>query len=346
MGYVRNAWYVASWSADLPIDQPVAITILSEMIVMYRKADGHPVAFEDRCVHRFAALSLGRCEGDHLRCMYHGMLYDSSGRAVEIPGQEKIPTQARLRSYPVVELHDWIWIWMGDVAAADPALIPPAIGPSHPDWNLGTGRLDYDAEARLINDNLLDFSHLAYVHTGSFGSGAEWADAPMKVSAIDRGVRFERWMPGTKPPHYIPASEPLIDGYITYDYLLPGVLLMRSGFFRLGMAETVAFGRPDFADAIGGASWTSQAVTPLTHRTARYFFSTGPNRAHGDDALRDGMVAVARMAFAEDKQMIERQQVVIDRMPHKDVMPTIHDKGSILFNRMVDRLVKAEHSAA
>jgi len=58
---------------------------------------------------------------------------------------------------------------MGDPARADTALIPPAVGLDDPDWILGHGQLDYQAEASYINDNLLDFSHLTYVHANSFG---------------------------------------------------------------------------------------------------------------------------------------------------------------------------------
>src|SRR5205814_1975289 len=92
-----------------------------------------------------------------------------AGCARAIP-MELTPGNARVKSYVVVERHSWIWVWMGEAAEADPALIPPAVGLDHPDYILGHGHLDYAAEARLINDNLLDFSHLSYVHANSFGA--------------------------------------------------------------------------------------------------------------------------------------------------------------------------------
>ena len=72
MTYVRNAWYVAGWSRDLSVTAPTAFELLGTPLVLWRRSDGSPVAFEDRCVHRLAPLSLSRCEGDRLRCMYHG----------------------------------------------------------------------------------------------------------------------------------------------------------------------------------------------------------------------------------------------------------------------------------
>src|SRR3546814_7431325 len=86
----------------------IALTMLGEPVVIYRKSNGEAVALENRCVHRLAPLSLGRVEGDNLRCMYHGMLFSDQGKALEIPGQDLIPERACIRSYPVVEISGWL----------------------------------------------------------------------------------------------------------------------------------------------------------------------------------------------------------------------------------------------
>ena len=105
MPYVRNAWYVAAWSRDIETAKPFAVSILGEPLAIWRNSEGVPSALEDRCVHRLAPLSLGRCEGANLRCMYHGILFAPDGRALEIPGQDLVPPRARVRSYPVVSTH-------------------------------------------------------------------------------------------------------------------------------------------------------------------------------------------------------------------------------------------------
>jgi vanillate O-demethylase monooxygenase subunit len=340
MTYVRNAWYVAAWTQDIEPDKPLGVFILGNPIVLWR-ADDRLVAFEDRCVHRLAPLSLGRCEGARLRCMYHGLLFDANGAVVQIPGQDMIPPQARLKTYPVESRHSWVWVWMGDPAQADPALIPPAVGFDDPHYILGHGFLDYAAEARLINDNLLDFSHLSYVHAESFGAGPEFAEERPRLTPLERGVRFERWVVGTRGPGGR-ETDALIDSWQSYDFLLPGILLMWSGSFAAGTAERFGFERPDYADATGGVTFTSQAVTPTGDKTARYFFSWGPHHAHGDEAMRDMLMGLAALAFAEDKTMIEAQQRVIDCTPSPQIMPTTHDRGVTLFNRLVERLSRAE----
>ncbi|MEH3107583.1 MAG: aromatic ring-hydroxylating dioxygenase subunit alpha [Sphingomonas fennica] len=346
MTYVRNAWYVAGWAQDLATGDRLAITILDEPIVVWRGEGGRAVALEDRCVHRLAPLSLGRCEGAHLRCMYHGLLFDADGRVVEIPGQDLIPAQARVRSYPVVERHSWLWVWMGEAAAADPALIPPAVGFDDPDYILGRGQLDYAAEARLINDNLLDFSHLSYVHAESFGASETWARTRPKITALPRGIRVERWITGEPGMRGREGGGAPLDRWSSYDFLIPGILLMSGGNFAEGTAAACQFGPPDMDAAQGGVTFTSQAVTPMAGATARYFFSWGPHVKHGDEALRDMLMGIAGQAFGEDKVMIEAQQRVIDRTPDAQVMSTSADKGLILFNRLVEKLARAEREEA
>ena len=337
MTYAPNAWYVAGWSHDIDIGKPFAITILNDALVLYRTPAGKVVAMEDRCVHRLAPLSLGRCEGDRLRCMYHGLLFDTDGTVVEIPGQATIPPRAKVRTYPVADRHSWVWVWMGDPDKADEALIPEAVGLDHPDYILGHGQLDYEAEARLINDNLLDFSHLSFVHAESFQSGPEFADSPATIKPVDRGIVYRRWTENTYGQSASRRSNEPMDNYMSYQFLVPGVLLMLTGVFPLGTAKACDFGEPDLA--LGTQlSFTSQAVTPMTDKTSRYFFSWGPHVRTGNEAQRDQMMKLADMAFAEDKVMIEAQQRVIDRTANPVVMPTAHDRGVTLFNRLVERM--------
>ncbi|CAN5447958.1 aromatic ring-hydroxylating dioxygenase subunit alpha [soil metagenome] len=345
MSYVRNAWYVASWSSEVGSQKPVGMRILGEPIVLWRNEAGELAALEDRCVHRLAPLSLGRCEGANLRCMYHGLLFDRAGAVQEISGQDLIPAHARVRSYPVAERHSWIWVWMGGAMQADEALIPPAVGLDHPDYLLGHGQIDYAAEARLINDNLLDFSHLSYVHANSFGSSDAWSRNRPTLTPLERGVRFERWIVGEVGVPGKNLSE-AVDRFSSYDFLVPGILLMSGGAFPEGTAAALGHKRPDLANAIDGVTFTSQAVTPLTDKTSRYFFSWGPHRDHGDEALRDTLMEIAGRAFEEDRVMIEAQQRVIDATPDPRIMPTSADRGVTIFNRLAEKLARGEIAAA
>jgi phenylpropionate dioxygenase-like ring-hydroxylating dioxygenase large terminal subunit len=192
--WIRNAWYVAAWSHEVANEGLLARTIMNDPLVLYRIGNGSVVAMEDRCCHRLAPLSLGRREGDDLRCMYHGLKFGPDGRCNEIPGQTTIPAKAVVRGYPVVERGSWIWVWMGEAARADVSQIPETIATTDPDWNIQTGCLDYAANYQLINDNLLDLSHLAFVHEKTLGKGVpQWATERPTITRLERGVRFQRW---------------------------------------------------------------------------------------------------------------------------------------------------------
>ncbi len=342
MNYPRNAWYVASWSDDLGTDAPMGVSILNEPIVIWRNARGKVAALADRCVHRLAPLSRGRCENGNLRCQYHGFLFSPDGNTLEIPGQSVIPPGAKVRSYPVADRHSWIWVWMGNPNLADESLIPAAAGLDHPDWIFGHGQLDYDAEACLINDNLLDFSHLPYVHARSFQTPPDFAERLPQITGLPRGVRFARWIENSPPP--LGATGGPVDGYTTYEFLIPGILLMWSGNFPLGTAQACQHRKPDYSAAISGVNFTCQAVTPIGPKHARYFFSWGPHRRHGDAALRDQLMKLAAQAFAEDKSMIEAQQKVIDRTENPLVLPSAQDRGITMFNRIVSRMLRDEQA--
>ncbi len=347
--FVRDCWYVAAWDHELSADKPIGRTLLGEAVVIYRAASGGLVAMADRCCHRFAPLSLGRIEGDELRCMYHGLRFDRTGRCTEIPGQEMIPATACVRAYPVVEKHSWIWVWMGDPKKADEGLIPPAVGLADPAWTLRSGQMDYEANYLLINDNLTDFTHLSYVHAKSFGATEAFARTRPTVERLDRGVRIWRWMTS----EYTAESASRVhrraqgDGWQTYDFLAPGVLLMLTATYPEGTAER--FGHmppePGVVEPLA-ENFTSQAVTPITDKTSRYFFSWGPRSGEGADAVADSMLELAHMAFSEDKAIIEAQQRSIGLAPGQKEVLTSADVGPVQMRAVLQRLIREEGSAA
>ena len=168
--FLRNSWYVAAWDREVG-RRPLARTILGEPVVLYRSGKAEPVGLQDRCCHRQLPLSMGKVEGDDLRCGYHGLKFDRSGKCIEIPGQDSIPPQARVRAYPLAEKYNWVWIWMGEPAKADPALIPNWWWADHAEWAFTKpDMIPVKCNYQLIADNVLDVTHLAYVHASSIGA--------------------------------------------------------------------------------------------------------------------------------------------------------------------------------
>jgi vanillate O-demethylase monooxygenase subunit len=348
--YIRNAWYMAGWNRDFVAATPRHETILGEPVVLYRTEGGGMVALEDRCVHRLAPLSLGRCEGVNLRCMYHGLLFAPDGRCVEIPGQDLIPDRARVKSYPVVERHSAVWLWMGEADKADDGLIPEFVGYETPDFAIEPGRLDYDAPARLIHDNLLDLSHVAYVHANSFAGGnravtSGWLDADLKVKALPRGVRVSRMMEnmpqGPAGASSLGATEGrLMDVWTSYEFLVPGIFLQLTRRFEQGSYTFDADGVPQGESQF--ETFTCQAVTPLTDKSACYFFAYGPwAREAGRKAF---FAELGVKAFNEDKVMIEAQHRVMESTDAPRMMPMVMDRAVLAYEGVLKRLLREEGS--
>jgi vanillate O-demethylase monooxygenase subunit len=336
--FIRNCWYVVAWDHEIPADGLFSRTVIGEPLLLFRRADGTIVALEDRCCHRLAPLSKGRKEGDCVRCGYHGLRFDADGVCVEAPGLDAVPPKARVRSYPLVLRHRWVFVWMGDPAAADPALLPDNHSCDDPGWRNLPGYLHYDTPYLLICDNLLDFSHLSYVHEKSLGGSVAIAQARPVIEKIPRGLRISRKVHGVPPPAYWARARDFgdakVDRWFVYDFLLPGTLLMHSGGRPAGDAEG------DMRRAVELHS--CQALTPESETATHYFFQQSHRAELGDETLTrtifDGVVA----AFDEDRDMITAQARNIARSPHTPMLPLAMDAALAQFRRLVAQALEAE----
>jgi phenylpropionate dioxygenase-like ring-hydroxylating dioxygenase large terminal subunit len=301
--FVKDAWYVAGWGHEVGA-KPFSRTLLGEPVCMYRDTHGVIVALADRCAHRAAPLSVGRIEGDEVRCMYHGLKFDRAGQCVEVPGQERVPPKLCVRRYAVVERNNWIWIWMGNAAKADPLQIPDTWSLGHKDWPYKPGYYHYAAPHMLICDNLLDFSHIGYVHPTTLGGTENIARDQPKVSQTDTGVRVERWLINEVPAPFhtkVAKFTSRVDRWHFYDFHVPGILIMHSG------VQATGTGAPEgnLQSAIEFRS--CQAVTPETTTSSHYFYAVPRNFAADDEAITDTLFNDVVAAFEEDRLMIEAQ---------------------------------------
>jgi phenylpropionate dioxygenase-like ring-hydroxylating dioxygenase large terminal subunit len=123
VSFLRNAWYVAAWSSEIESDKLLARRFLNEPVILFREANGAYRALADRCPHRQAPLHMGRFDGTTIQCGYHGLGFDGTGQCVHNP-QGAIPRAARVPSYPLVEHHSMLWIWMGEEELAQTTLLP------------------------------------------------------------------------------------------------------------------------------------------------------------------------------------------------------------------------------
>jgi len=188
--FVRDAWYIGAWTQEVT-RSPMRRVIMNEPIVFYRREDGAAVALEDRCPHRNYPLSRGELIGDRIQCGYHGLTFGADGSCVYAPGQDRPPAVARLMSYPIVERGGVVWIFMGDPSLAAEEHVPDLGWMDNPAWATWTGGyIPLRCNHQLLTENLLDISHLAYVHKTSMGSDPDRiAASEVSVQPIATGVR-------------------------------------------------------------------------------------------------------------------------------------------------------------
>jgi phenylpropionate dioxygenase-like ring-hydroxylating dioxygenase large terminal subunit len=226
--WIKNAWYIAGWASEISRDRLLARAFLDEPVIMYRTEDGAVAALEDRCSHRHAPLSKGRLEDGAVRCMYHGLKFDPSGRCIEIPGETTVPEKYQVRSFPVVEKQKLLWIWMGDADLADPGDIVDWAYLDDPAWRYLEGYLHYEASYLLGIDNFLDFSHLPCVHQNTIGTGAFAQNRP-EIEATGFGMHI-RNIAFDDPPsaHFrkFGGFDGLVDRWNIYEFYVRGNLLL------------------------------------------------------------------------------------------------------------------------
>lgn len=187
---LKNFWYACEFSSEIT-NKPKCITMLSQDFVLYRDSTGQVVALKDLCPHRGAALSLGRVEGDYIRCPYHGWKYSANGACIEIPANQPdlpIPKKARVETYPVREQYGWVWLFLGDLPEEKCPLIPPLPEFDDPAFRVVYGKLRWDTHYTRVVENALDISHTPFLHAKSMGSGM--AEEP-QIEKYD--IHWEEW---------------------------------------------------------------------------------------------------------------------------------------------------------
>ncbi len=169
---IPSQWYAVLESDEVKPGRPVGVTRLREKLVFWRDSHGRVACQRDVCAHRGAALSAGKVFGDTVRCPFHGLRYDASGRCISIPANGEnapVPPRFQLFRFPVLEANGFIYIWWGE----ETGTLPPApfftdIGG---DFTYATARDPWKAHYSRCIENQLDAVHLPFVHGNTIGRG-------------------------------------------------------------------------------------------------------------------------------------------------------------------------------
>jgi vanillate O-demethylase monooxygenase subunit len=344
MSFVKEAWYCAGFSSDVDSGQLYAITMLAEPLVLYRTSAG-VVALHDRCPHRFAPLSRGKLCGQAIQCGYHGLVFDATGKCIQNP-HGPIPPAAKVKSYAVLERYAALWVWMGDPANADSTLLPDfGLTEERPGWTRITGRLHLKANYQLVTDNLLDLSHVPFLHPFLANAGPPPAgfSAHIKTDVVGSTVHainefrhmpisdFYRmlWEQGTAPP--------TCDMRANMRWNAPALMFLDTGATQVGGPTE-----------LGPSSPQGHWLTPETEVTTHYFWAVARDRFVGDAAMSEQLRAGIDGAFRnEDEPMIEAVQ---RRMGGSDLwaqQPLLFatDNAAVRARRAVEKLILSEEQA-
>ncbi|MES2262711.1 MAG: aromatic ring-hydroxylating dioxygenase subunit alpha [Pseudomonadota bacterium] len=331
-----DQWYIAAFAWELK-ERPLGRTLLNQPVVLFRGADGSVGALEDRCCHRALPLSCGTVEPDGLRCGYHGLLFAADGKCIDIPGQDAIPAKARVRAYHVREQDQIIWMWFGVRPDGTPPGDPPAY-PVHSDprYAFGGDVYHYDAPYQLIHDNLLDLSHLGYVHLRTIGGNARLhMNAPTRVEADGDIVRVVRHMPDSVPPPTYTSGWPFkgnVDRWQEIEFHVSHLRIW-TGAADVGSEALDNPGRGGFH--LRGL----HGITPETESTSHYFWTVA-NSVHPDmPDTSASLIEQSALTFVEDKVVIEAQYRNMQRFPGAPMVDIHVDVGTNRARRIVARLV-------
>jgi phenylpropionate dioxygenase-like ring-hydroxylating dioxygenase large terminal subunit len=339
--FLHNVWYVAGFADDLAPGQHVGRKFLNRSVVLYRTQTGALGALEDRCCHRAMPLSAGQVAGEAIRCCYHGLEYDASGACVRIPGQDRVPSQAFVRAYPLVERDKVLWIWMGEAAEADPARIPSHPWHTDPAWGWQGAHFPVKGNWQLLVENLMDLSHLGYVHPTTIGGDAHM-HFRTKTEAVRDGdkVRVTRHMPSsTAPRTYVDVmgfTGP-IDRWQEIEFE-PVVIRIHTGACDAG---TGAYeGKREHGFSMLGF----HGITPETETTTHYFWSIATNVGL-DRGIPQLVFDQTAYTFREDQAVLEAQQRRIDETPGGKFVDILSDAGSSQTKRLLRGLYEAEEKS-
>lgn len=339
--FLRNYWYAAAFSGDIPELKPVARTILNEPVVFFRGSSGKISAVEDRCSHRAMPLSAGHVDGDMIRCAYHGVEFDGQGKCTKIPNQERIPATANIRTYPVVEKDSMIWIWMGAPEAADPSTIRGNEEHRSDEWSWTHFYFHVNCNWQLLVDNIFDLTHLAYIHANTIGGNPNaHFTADTKVHFDGERVQLNRRIPNSVPPKsYVDGKgfKGNVDRWQEVEYHPASGMILRVNAGACDVDTGAYEGKRDHGFKILNV----HCVTPETETSTHYSWSICTNADKGsgvDKVVFDQFYDTIR----EDEDALELQQMRINSDPDRPFVGIASDGAVNMARKLLDKLAQAE----
>lgn len=345
MAFLRNTWYCAGWGNELGADDMIGRKLLGESVLLYRKEDGTAVAIGNACPHRFAPLSEGKKVGDEVACPYHGLVFDSDGACTLNPFSETIPAAAKVPAYKLVERWQALWIWMGDQDKADPDLIPDfSMVEPREGWGWVNGWHEVEADYQLLVDNLLDRSHVQFmhpllIHGGAAIEGYEDVQSCEQIGDLIWDYHYELNCPKyTLLGALWPDAPELTENYFDVRWEAPGNMLLNAGTTEMGSNREIGTHTP-----------MANLVTPADENHSYYFWSQLRDKQVDVPGIDEKIIGGVGHTFKnEDGAMVAACQELMGGKDLLDLNPVFlpGDTASIRARRIMADKIAAEQEVA
>jgi phenylpropionate dioxygenase-like ring-hydroxylating dioxygenase large terminal subunit len=294
----RALWHPVA-STEAVAEQPVALRLLGEELVLWRDHSKMVHAWADQCPHRGARLSMGRVLGDHFECAYHGWQFDCAARLVKVPAlpDYRPPATHRACRFEAIERYDLVWVRLNETVDSKSAIdpfrqSPPAFAAEHEARlrKVNSGPYDVQTSAPRIVENFLDLAHFGFVH--------------------------EHWLGARERPEIADYQlEPTATGFIaTYCAVLTKI------------PESGSTGIADFRESI------ALFVCPIEPEFSRVWFRLAMNDFSSADAK---LIAFQDTIFNQDRPVLESQRPKRLPLDPKAELHSAADKSSAAYRRVL-----------
>ncbi|WP_407687279.1 Rieske 2Fe-2S domain-containing protein [Mycobacterium sp. HUMS_1102779] len=194
-----TGWFQVAWSDAIGIGDVHKMKYFDQEMVAWRAESGELTVMNAYCEHLGAHLGYGgQVIGEMLQCPFHGWQWNQQGRNVRIPYQDHPNRGRRIRTYPVVERNESVYIWH-DVQRREPYFEAPDVFAAFDD---GSSAADYYPQQRLYRESLelhpqyvlengVDFAHFKFVHHTPIVPVFTRHDFADAVSYVDFTITFE-----------------------------------------------------------------------------------------------------------------------------------------------------------
>ncbi len=194
-----TGWFQVAWSDEIGVGDVHTMKYFDQEMIAWRAESGQVTVMNAYCEHLGAHLGFGgTVHGDVLQCPFHGWQWNQQGRNVCIPYEDRPNRGRRIKTYPVVERNESVYIWH-DIENREPFFDAPDI---FADFGDGSSAADYYPQQRLFQQGLemhpqyvlengVDFAHFKYVHNTPIVPVFTRHDFDDPVSYVDFTITFE-----------------------------------------------------------------------------------------------------------------------------------------------------------